>query len=61
MTNSAVHHVLAIPSGPSSRTALVLAVTISPRGLIAPFSQELHTIGLLQSHVLVGHWRQYSR
>jgi len=27
----------------------------------ATLFQKLHTIGLLQSHVLVGHWRQYSR
>ena len=60
-------HLLAIPSDPSSRTALMLAVAISPRGLMtvpkdeATLSPELHTAGLLQPHVWVGYWWQHTR
>jgi hypothetical protein len=60
-------HGLAIPSDPSSRTALMLAVAISPRGLMtvpqdeATLSPELHTVGLLQPHVWVGYWWQHTR
>jgi hypothetical protein len=58
---------LAIPSDPSSRTALMLAVAILPRGLMtvstdeATLSPELHTAGLLQPHVWVGYWWQHTR
>jgi hypothetical protein len=58
---------LAIPSDPSSRTALMLAVAISPHGLMtipkdeATLSPELHTAGLLQLHVWVGYWWQNTR
>jgi hypothetical protein len=44
-------HLFAIPSNPSSRTALMLAVAISPHGLMtvpkdeATWSPELHTAG----------------
>lgn len=60
-------HGLAIPSDPSSRTALMLAVVISPHGLMtvlkdeATLSPELHTAGLLQPHVWVEYWWQHTR
>jgi hypothetical protein len=66
-TFSSSSHVLAIPSDPSSRTAVMLAVAISPRGLMtvlkdeATLSPELHTAGLLQPHVWVGYWWQHTR
>jgi hypothetical protein len=52
---------LAILSDPSSCTAVMLAVAISPRGVMtvpkdeATLFPELHTAGLLQPHVWVGY------
>jgi len=58
---------LALPSDPSARTALMLAVTLAPHGEMAvpadeaPGSQALHTARFLRPHVLVGYWWQNPR